>query len=59
MSVICLMLCLTMVALSTGISFNRMMDVTTKEVTPFDASITLENKDESYTIKEVLNKFNF
>lgn len=59
MSVICLMLCLTMVALSTGISFNRMMDATTKEVTPFDASITLENKDESYTIEEVLNKFNF
>ncbi|MED1512580.1 ABC transporter permease [Bacillus proteolyticus] len=59
MSVICLMLCLTMVALSTGISFNRMMDATTKEITPFDASITLENKDESYTIEDVLNKFNF
>ncbi|OTY59982.1 FtsX-like permease family protein [Bacillus thuringiensis] len=59
MSVICLMLCLTMVALSTGISFNRMMDATTKEVTPFDASITLENKDESYTIEEVLKKANF
>ncbi|PHD67668.1 ABC transporter [Bacillus toyonensis] len=59
MSVICLMLCLTMVALSTGISFNRMMDATTKEITPFDASITLENKDESYTIEEVLNKSNF
>ncbi|MEZ2649322.1 FtsX-like permease family protein [Bacillus wiedmannii] len=59
MSVICLMLCLTMVGLSTGISFNRMMDATTKEVTPFDASITLENKDESYTIEEVLKKANF
>ncbi|EMY5505585.1 ABC transporter permease [Bacillus sp. FSL L8-0642] len=59
MSVICLMLCLTMVGLSTGISFNRMMDATTKEVTPFDASITLENKDESYTIQEVLKKANF
>ncbi|WP_259418190.1 FtsX-like permease family protein [Bacillus toyonensis] len=59
MSVICLMLCLTMVALSTGISFKRMMDVTTKEITPFDASITLENKDESYTIEDVLNKANF
>ncbi|HDR7566469.1 MULTISPECIES: FtsX-like permease family protein [unclassified Bacillus (in: firmicutes)] len=59
MSVICLMLFLTMVALSTGISFNRMMDATTKEITPFDASITLENKDESYTIEEVLNKANF
>ncbi|PAW38137.1 ABC transporter [Bacillus toyonensis] len=59
MSVICFMLFLTMVALSTGISFNRMMDVTTKEITPFDASITLENKDESYTIEDVLNKANF
>ncbi|MBW3494821.1 FtsX-like permease family protein [Bacillus sp. FDAARGOS_1420] len=59
MSVICLMLCLTMVALSTGISFNRMMEARTKEVTPFDASITLENKDESYTIEDVLNKANF
>ncbi|MFD6507572.1 MULTISPECIES: FtsX-like permease family protein [unclassified Bacillus (in: firmicutes)] len=59
MSVICLMLCLTLVALSTGISFNRMMDATMKEVTPFDASITLENKDESYTIEDVLNKANF
>ncbi|WP_439876755.1 FtsX-like permease family protein (plasmid) [Bacillus mycoides] len=59
MSVICLMLCLTLVALSTGISFNRMMDAAMKEVTPFDASITLENKDESYTIEDVLNKANF
>jgi len=59
MSVICLMLFITMVALSTGISFNRMMDETTKEITPFDASIKLENKDESYTIEDVLNKANF
>ncbi|EJS10552.1 ABC transporter permease [Bacillus sp. MYb56] len=59
MSVICLMLCLTMVALSTGISFNRMMDATMKEATPFDASIKLVNKDESYTIEDVLNKSNF
>ncbi|PGS78590.1 ABC transporter [Bacillus thuringiensis] len=59
MSVICLMLFLTMVALSTGISFNRMMDARMKEATPFDASIKLENKDESYTIEDVLNKANF
>ncbi|EJS46005.1 MULTISPECIES: FtsX-like permease family protein [Bacillus] len=59
MSVICLMLCLTMVVLSTGISFNRIMDERTKETTPFDASIKLENKDESYTIEDVLNKANF
>ncbi|MHA4262905.1 FtsX-like permease family protein [Bacillus cereus] len=59
MSVICLMLFLTMVALSTGISFNRMMDATIKEETPFDASITLMNRDESYTIEDVLNTSNF
>ncbi|KAB2446965.1 FtsX-like permease family protein [Bacillus thuringiensis] len=59
MSVICLMLCLTMVVLSTGISFNRIMDERTKETTPFDASIKLENKDESYTIEDVLKKANF
>ncbi len=59
MSVICLMLCLTMVALSTGISFKRSIDATMKESTPFDASIILMNKDESYTIEDVLNKFNF
>ncbi len=59
MSVICLMLFLTMVALSTGISFNRMMDATIKEETPFDASITLMNRDESYTIEDVLNNANF
>ncbi|PGC61380.1 ABC transporter [Bacillus toyonensis] len=59
MSVICLMLCLTMVTLSTGISFNRMMDATIKETTPFDASIVLVNRDESYTIEDVLDKSNF
>ncbi|AFU12515.1 ABC transporter, permease protein [Bacillus thuringiensis MC28] len=59
MSVICLMLFITMVALSTGISFNRMMDATIKEKTPFDASIMLMNRDESYTIEDVLNKSNF
>ncbi len=59
MSVICLMLFITMVALSTGISFNRMMDATIKETTPFDASIMLMNRDESYTIEDVLNKSNF
>lgn len=59
MSVICLMLFLTMVTLSTGISFNRMMNATIKETTPFDASITLMNRGESYTIEDVLNTSNF
>ncbi|PER55299.1 ABC transporter, partial [Bacillus cereus] len=57
--VICLMLFLTMVVLSTGISLKRSIDATMKEATPFDASIMLENRDESYTIEDVLNKFNF
>ncbi|HDR7735732.1 TPA: ABC transporter permease [Bacillus thuringiensis] len=59
MSVICLMLFLTMVTLSTGISFNRIMNATIKETTPFDASITLMNRGESYTIEDVLNTSNF
>ncbi|KAA1804867.1 Bacitracin export permease protein BceB [Bacillus cereus] len=59
MSVICLMLFLTMVVLSTGISLKRSIDATMKEATPFDASIMLENRDESYTIEDILNKFNF
>ncbi|MBJ7949421.1 MULTISPECIES: FtsX-like permease family protein [Bacillus cereus group] len=59
MSLICLMLFLTMVVLSTGISLKRSIDATMKEATPFDASIMLENRDESYTIEDVLNKFNF
>ncbi|PDY80846.1 ABC transporter, partial [Bacillus toyonensis] len=59
MSVICLMLCLTMVTLSTGISFNRMMEARIIETTPFDASIVLVNRDENYTIEDVLNKSNF
>ncbi|MGE7622945.1 FtsX-like permease family protein [Viridibacillus sp. NPDC096237] len=59
MSLICLMLCLTMVVLSTGISFKRSIEATMNEATPFDASIMLVNKDESYTIEDVLNKSNF
>ncbi|MFF2793742.1 FtsX-like permease family protein [Lysinibacillus xylanilyticus] len=59
MSLICLMLFLTMTALSTGISLKRSMDASIKGLTPFDASIMIENEDESYNIEDVLNKFNF
>jgi len=59
MSLICLMLFFTIVSLSTGISFKTAMDAGTKKSTPFDASIVLMNKDESYTIEDVLNKINF
>ncbi|MGG2017641.1 FtsX-like permease family protein [Bacillus sp. S10(2024)] len=59
MSFICIMLFITMTVLSTGISLKRNMDASLKGLTPFDASILLENKDESYNIEDVLNKFNF
>ncbi|SFK17082.1 MULTISPECIES: FtsX-like permease family protein [unclassified Bacillus (in: firmicutes)] len=59
MSLICIMLFITMTVLSTGISFKRSMDASLKGLTPFDASILLENKDESYNIEDVLNKFDF
>ena len=59
MSLICLMLLITIVALSTGISFKASMDAGIKKTTPFDASIMLVNNDKSYNVEEVLNKVNF
>ncbi|MFF2793740.1 FtsX-like permease family protein [Lysinibacillus xylanilyticus] len=59
MSVICLMLLITMVGLSTGISFKKAMDARTKEAAPFDASIMLVNKDKNYTIEDVLKTLDF
>ncbi|PFZ09593.1 ABC transporter [Bacillus pseudomycoides] len=58
-SLICLMLFITMVVLSTGISLKRSSDAAMKAATPFDASVMLENKDESYTIEDALNTMNF
>lgn len=52
MSLICLMLFITIVMLSTGISFKTAMDEGT-------TSIVLENKDEGYNIEDILNKINF
>ncbi|WP_020061676.1 FtsX-like permease family protein [Bacillus sp. 123MFChir2] len=59
MAVICLMLFITMVVLSTGISFKRNMEARTIESTPFDASIMLVNKDENYNIEDMLKTLNF
>ncbi|MBC2683628.1 ABC transporter permease [Bacillus toyonensis] len=58
-SLICLMLFITMVVLSTGISLKRSSDAAMKAATPFDASVMLENNDESYTIEDALNTINF
>jgi len=59
MSLICLMLFFTIVSLSIGIGFKTVMDAGLKKSTPFDASIVVQNKDESYNIEDVLNKINF
>lgn len=58
MSLICLMLFITIVGLSTGISFKASIDAGIKKSTPFDASIMLVNNDQSYNVEEVLKKVN-
>ncbi|MCU5221196.1 FtsX-like permease family protein [Bacillus tropicus] len=59
MAVICLMLFITMVVLSTGISFKRNIEARTIEAAPFDASVMLVNKDGNYNIEDVLKTLNF
>lgn len=59
MSLICLMLFLTMVVLSSGISLKQGIESGLKESTPFDASVILYNKGENYNLEDVLNKMNF
>ncbi|SMC26999.1 putative ABC transport system permease protein [Clostridium acidisoli DSM 12555] len=58
MSLICLMLFFTIVSLSVGIGFKTVIDAGIKKSTPFDASISVQNKDEGYNIEDVLNKIN-
>ncbi|MGN4422290.1 FtsX-like permease family protein [Bacillus cereus group sp. MYBK30-1] len=59
MAVICLMLFITMVVLSTGISFKRNMEARIIEAAPFDASVMLVNKGENYNIEDILKTLNF
>ncbi|GCD12390.1 FtsX-like permease family protein [Clostridium tagluense] len=59
MSLICLMLFFTIASLSMGIGFKTVMDAGIKKSMPFDASISVTNKDVSYNIEDVLNKINF
>lgn len=59
MSLICLMLFLTIGILSTGISLKSNMDKSVEMRTPFDASVHVLNKDISYNIEELLNRYNF
>ncbi|GAA0063644.1 FtsX-like permease family protein [Clostridium sp. CTA-1] len=63
MSLICLMLFITIVVLSTGINFKKVKEEERRKITPFDASVTLYNKDENKNqknhIEDMLNKIDF
>ncbi|AUM95956.1 ABC transporter [Clostridium sporogenes] len=63
MSLICLMLFITIVVLSTGINFKKVKEEGRRTITPFDASVTLYNKDEKKNqknhIEDMLNKIHF
>ncbi|MBO0561920.1 ABC transporter permease, partial [Clostridium botulinum] len=63
MSLICLMLFITIVVLSTGINFKKVKEEGRRTITPFDASVTLYNKDENKNqknhIEDMLNKIHF
>ena len=58
-SVICLMLFLTIVMLSTGIGFKNASEKILIESTPFDVSISLYGDDYVKTVEESLNAINF
>ncbi|MCU9810083.1 ABC transporter permease, partial [Paraclostridium sp. AKS46] len=58
-SVICLMLFLTIVMLSTGIGFKNASERILIESTPFDVSISLYDNDSVKTVEEYLNAVNF
>ncbi|MDU4546865.1 MAG: ABC transporter permease [Clostridium botulinum] len=63
MSLICLMLFITIVVLSTGINFKKVKEEERRKITPFDTSVTLYNKDENKNqknhIEDMLNKIDF
>ncbi|MEW9095408.1 MAG: ABC transporter permease [Clostridiaceae bacterium] len=59
MSLICLMLFLTIVILSSGISLKQGIESGLKQSTPFDASVILNNEGENYNLEDVLKKLNF
>ena len=63
MSLICLMLFITIVVLSTGINFKKVKEEGRRTITPFDASVMLYNKDENKNqknhIEDMLNKIHF
>ncbi len=59
MSLICLMLFITMLVLSTGISFKNGFEEGFKIKAPFDASIRILNNSKKDNLEDVLDKINF
>ena len=59
MSVICLMLFITILALTTGIGLKKGYEAGIVKITPFDASVILYTNDEINSVEEALNKINF
>ncbi|MCS4473088.1 ABC transporter permease [Clostridium botulinum] len=59
MSLICLMLFITMLVLSTGISLKNGLEEGFKRQAPFDASIRIENNGKRDNLEYVLDKINF
>nr|DAD54177.1 TPA_exp: Bacitracin export permease protein BceB [Clostridium autoethanogenum DSM 10061] len=59
MSVICLMLFITILVLSTGISLKKDFEAGLEKEAPFDASITVYNNSKKNNLEDVLAKVNF
>lgn len=64
MSLICVMLLITIVVLSSGLSFKQAVEDDLKKATPFDASVILSNGQDNNLkdvedVENVLNKINF
>ena len=59
MTLICIMLFITIMVLSIGISLKKGTEAQLEEITPFDASIILYANDKSQDIQNILNKINF
>ncbi|NFE34856.1 ABC transporter permease [Clostridium botulinum] len=59
MSLICLMLFITILVLSTGISLKNGLEEGFKRQAPFDASIRIENNGRKDNLEDILDKINF
>ncbi|HDK7168526.1 TPA: ABC transporter permease [Clostridium botulinum] len=59
MSLICLMLFITILVLSTGISLKNGLEEGFKRQAPFDASIIISNNSKKDNLEDVLDKINF